>query len=662
MQAAITTFATLLVAFAGLAGKAMAASLAITPSSVAADYRDTITLDINGLLSAQTVLVEAFLDIDGNGRIDSGDTLVQSFKVTDGQALAIGGVRNLNVPGDEDGLANGTIRAVLNFPALAEANKAVARFVYRVSPVTNGFELATAAFTITQPGYAQQVVGKVTSGGSAVPYAFSFLIDPALNGGPMVAALADGNGNFTLKAAPGSYAVLAFKAGFVSDFSDPPVITVNAGATVTQNLSLTAADRTISGRLSDRDSDAGIAGVQLTAESDNGLFTLVFSDGSGNFVIPVSSGSAQWGLYPSEKDSARLGYLSLMDDYGVDISRGDVSGVSIQLPKATALIYGTLRDDHGNPLAGVTVYADGDQYEGYGLTDGGGQYAVGVTAGTWWVGPDSDELAALGYLVQSSQVTVSAGDARQQNLEARSVTAHLIGRATDDGGNPVDDACISAWAYPGGEADGQTDDNGNFSLGVAGGTWNLRLCDEDELQRRGLVPPVLTYSVQDEVDIPNIQYVARRATAHITGWVRDNTNAPIAGMGVGAYITVNGTPYESYTWTDTAGNFSLGVFNGTWQVEVNCWDLQSRGYPCVGGQSVNISGTNGTANFTVQLRCVGDCGNNGEVTVADIVTMVNIALGNLNVSACQAGDANGDNQITVDEILTAVNNALNGCG
>ena len=41
--------------------------------------------------------------------------------------------------------------------------------------------------------------------------------------------------------------------------------------------------------------------------------------------------------------------------------------------------------------------------------------------------------------------------------------------------------------------------------------------------------------------------------------------------------------------------------------------------------------------------------------------MVNIALGNLDVSHCQAGDANGDGQITVDEILTAVNNALNGC-
>jgi hypothetical protein len=62
------------------------------------------------------------------------------------------------------------------------------------------------------------------------------------------------------------------------------------------------------------------------------------------------------------------------------------------------------------------------------------------------------------------------------------------------------------------------------------------------------------------------------------------------------------------------------------------------------------------------VPCTGDCSGNGQVTVDEILTMVNIALGNADVSACTAGDANGSGQITVDEILTAVNNALGGCG
>jgi len=60
--------------------------------------------------------------------------------------------------------------------------------------------------------------------------------------------------------------------------------------------------------------------------------------------------------------------------------------------------------------------------------------------------------------------------------------------------------------------------------------------------------------------------------------------------------------------------------------------------------------------------CIGDCTGKGQVTVDDILTMINIALGNTPVGNCLAGDANSDGQITVDEILTAVNNALNGCG
>jgi hypothetical protein len=79
-----------------------------------------------------------------------------------------------------------------------------------------------------------------------------------------------------------------------------------------------------------------------------------------------------------------------------------------------------------------------------------------------------------------------------------------------------------------------------------------------------------------------------------------------------------------------------------------------------------------TTNFTARRApahgpaiaspaCVGDCDSQGTVTVGEILTMVNIALGNADISACQPGDANGDDRVTVDEILRAVSNALNSC-
>ncbi len=60
-------------------------------------------------------------------------------------------------------------------------------------------------------------------------------------------------------------------------------------------------------------------------------------------------------------------------------------------------------------------------------------------------------------------------------------------------------------------------------------------------------------------------------------------------------------------------------------------------------------------------QCTGDCSNDGQVTVDEIITGVNIGLGTAAIGSCLAFDSNADGQVTVDEIVTAVNNALSGC-
>ncbi|MFI5398487.1 MAG: hypothetical protein ACHQ9S_23390 [Candidatus Binatia bacterium] len=69
----------------------------------------------------------------------------------------------------------------------------------------------------------------------------------------------------------------------------------------------------------------------------------------------------------------------------------------------------------------------------------------------------------------------------------------------------------------------------------------------------------------------------------------------------------------------------------------------------------------GATPTPVSGPCTGDCNGDGQVTVDEILTMVNIALGNAPLADCEAGDANSDHKITVDEILAAVNYALSGC-
>lgn len=59
--------------------------------------------------------------------------------------------------------------------------------------------------------------------------------------------------------------------------------------------------------------------------------------------------------------------------------------------------------------------------------------------------------------------------------------------------------------------------------------------------------------------------------------------------------------------------------------------------------------------------CVGDCDGSGAVSVDELISGVNVALGDTPVTACAALDGNGTGVVTVDEVLAAVNAALNGC-
>jgi len=59
--------------------------------------------------------------------------------------------------------------------------------------------------------------------------------------------------------------------------------------------------------------------------------------------------------------------------------------------------------------------------------------------------------------------------------------------------------------------------------------------------------------------------------------------------------------------------------------------------------------------------CTADCDGDGTVTVSEVVTAVDLALGQQMLSACPKADSNYDGLVTVDELIRAVNAALTGC-
>lgn len=60
-------------------------------------------------------------------------------------------------------------------------------------------------------------------------------------------------------------------------------------------------------------------------------------------------------------------------------------------------------------------------------------------------------------------------------------------------------------------------------------------------------------------------------------------------------------------------------------------------------------------------RCTGDCDDDKVVGIAELVTMVNIALGRSQLPVCPNGDRDGDGTIAIDELVRAVGHALDAC-
>ena len=59
--------------------------------------------------------------------------------------------------------------------------------------------------------------------------------------------------------------------------------------------------------------------------------------------------------------------------------------------------------------------------------------------------------------------------------------------------------------------------------------------------------------------------------------------------------------------------------------------------------------------------CVGDCSNDGTVSISDLVLGVNIALGSQPVSACPSFACQGGDTVPINCLIQGVNNALSDC-
>ena len=151
-------------------------------------------------------------------------------------------------------------------------------------------------------------------------------------------------------------------------------------------------------------------------------------------------------------------------------------------------------------------------------------------------------------------------------------------------------------------------------------------------------------------------------TIHVSGPTPTRTRTPT----ITPTATVTPTPSRTATVTVTPTDTATSTATATPTVTPTATSTPTASStdsptPTATATSSPTLTSTPTPSVTPTPPCAGDCNGSGQVTVAQLVALVNIALGNADSTSCPAGDRNHDGLITVNEIVEAVNVALSGC-
>ncbi|MEI8288388.1 MAG: carboxypeptidase-like regulatory domain-containing protein [Verrucomicrobiota bacterium] len=457
-----------------------AVALSVSPAATSNTYSGVITLNITGLTNFQQIKLQTFLDLNGNGTIDSGEPMIDLFSLKESGATTVGGITNLNVPYDSNP-ATDAITATLSF-ALPLENM-VGQKIYRVQGTT-----ASAVLNITNADLGQSVSGVIYSNG-VTPMAYAIVAAlTATNQYYVGSAVADASGRYCLALPPGTYVLLPAFPGFYADTSVSPFVSLTNGMAAVNNLYLTNAEATIGGTVFDHSNSNAIGGIFMQGESGN-LFEISFTDTNGYYSMSVTT-DASWKIRPSSERLARRAYLSLQSNPVLtNAAAGNVTNANLGLYRGTNLFYGQLTISN-QPVPNVAIEAndDGQIYASKGFTDSNGNYTVvtllntnALPPGAAWFctpSPNGQWNQFTGFIFNYAyNVTFTNQLTRQQNFVGLPTSCTVSGSLVNNSNQPLSGVSVGGTGIIGGlnyvTGFADTDTGGNFTVYTAPGTWNF---------------------------------------------------------------------------------------------------------------------------------------------------------------------------------------------
>jgi hypothetical protein len=252
--------------------------------------------------------------------------------------------------------------------------------------------------------------------------------------------------------------------------------------------------------------------------------------------------------------------------------------VNLTMVPGTRTISGQVRDSKTNAgLPGVEVRFTTESGKfTVDYTDANGNFSTSVTPDKWTVESSAHAVSQIGYVAAVGAVAVdtSTGNANNVTLSAAKATTLLYGTVTDSSNAPVAGLDLVAidekYLF---QASAVTDSSGNYVIAISGGVWAVDASGGDLEMRQDLAPlPTKLYTAEGQA--ANVNFSASRASAQLSGVLKDDNGAGISDIN---YRAIKATPVPTPGQIDTRrfvdfgtqadGSFGLGLTAGTWTVQ-----------------------------------------------------------------------------------------------
>ena len=337
----------------------------------------------------------------------------------------------------------------------------------------------------------------------------------------------DGDGNYSLAVAPGSYTVYFndytgtygsgyYIQGTATDFTydSGAASTVTVSTADVGGINATLPDALhITGTVTDPSADQ-ISGIEvdLASPGTNTTGYSVNTDDDGYYSLAVPPGDYTLSFYDDSGTYGSGYYIQgTATDFTYDsgsastvtVTAADVNDIDVTLPLAIH-ITGTVTKTGGGAVSGIEVNTDTVSSNVIGttrpaattgdgsVTDGDGNYSIAVSPGDYtvyfW---DPSDTYGSGYYVASTPTdfTYDSNSASSVSVTSSDVTAnvvlplaiHINGKVTKSGGTGLPNIGVEAYDKTiGYENEVSTDANGNYSVAVAPGSYTLYFWDDTE--------------------------------------------------------------------------------------------------------------------------------------------------------------------------------------